>query len=198
MLKHVFWNMKNYFCTRKMPKASSQSWRSSLVKTIVAEKQSVFKQKPGCITITVIGNVPVSKLMQLNCRNWCPATTLGMCTLGTLGTLWYTGTLGTLGVVWSGATPSGNRFKILQFIDEVMLLLTINLSILTDIVNLSWIVLVGLRCHVVQVYSMLVILIIVELANGQVKCSVLWRSALPFLCWCGMCCYSAKRVNFRT
>ena len=38
----------------------------------------VFKLKPRCITIFVVGNNPVSWPMHPNCRNWCPATTLGM------------------------------------------------------------------------------------------------------------------------
>ena len=38
----------------------------------------VFKLKPRCITIFVVGNNPVFWPMHPNCRNWCPATTLGM------------------------------------------------------------------------------------------------------------------------
>ena len=64
---------------------------------------SVPKQKPGCVTFCD-GNNPVSGPMQPNCRNWCPATTLG---------------INLLGVVWSGSTPPGNSFNFFQFIGSI-------------------------------------------------------------------------------
>ena len=44
MLLYVFWKTKNYLCTKKMPKASSKSWRGSLMKTTFAEKWYVCSQ----------------------------------------------------------------------------------------------------------------------------------------------------------
>ena len=56
--------------------------KQSILKKQFGGKSTCWKvicfQKPRCITITVIGNIPVSELMQPNCRDWCPATTLGM------------------------------------------------------------------------------------------------------------------------
>ena len=41
------------------------------------ERCFVSEQKPGCVTITVVGNILDSGPMQPNSWNWCPATTLG-------------------------------------------------------------------------------------------------------------------------
>ena len=63
---------------RRCQRLTANSWRGSLVKTTFAEKRVVLKQKPGCVTITVMGNIPDFGPMWPNCRNWCPATILGM------------------------------------------------------------------------------------------------------------------------
>ena len=78
MLLYVFWKMINYLCTKKMLKAISKSWRGSLVKTTFAEKWYFFQAEAWMSCILCEGNIPVSGLMQPNCRNWFPATTLGM------------------------------------------------------------------------------------------------------------------------
>ena len=78
MLLYVFWKMKNYLCTKKMLKAISKSWRGSLVKTTFAEKWYFCQAEAWMSCILCEGNIPVSGLMQPNCRNWFPATTLGM------------------------------------------------------------------------------------------------------------------------
>ena len=64
----------------------------------------------------VIGNTPLSGLMQLNCRNWCPATTLGI-----IFWVWFD--------LWR--LPRETVSKPCSLL-EVILLLTINLSTLSQ------------------------------------------------------------------
>ena len=85
------------FCQRQVQQVLKRQFGGNNVSWKVV---SVPKQKPGCVTFCD-GNNPVSGPMQPNCRNWCPATTLG---------------INLLGVVWSGSTPPGNSFNFFQFI----------------------------------------------------------------------------------
>ena len=97
----VFWKARSTFaqrfCQRQVQQVLKRQFGGNNISWKVV---SVPKQKPGCVTFCD-GNNPVSGLMQPNCRNWCPATTLG---------------INLLGVVWSGSTPPGNSFNFFQFI----------------------------------------------------------------------------------
>ena len=70
MLLYVFCNMKNYLCMKKMPKASSNSWRGSLVKTTLAEKWYLFSSRSMDVSHSLWGKYsgvwcPVSKSCSL-------------------------------------------------------------------------------------------------------------------------------------
>ena len=95
---------------KKSPKASSRSWKGSSWKWIF---WSVFKQKPGCIISD--RKYSVVRANATNCRNWCPATTLGM-----FFWVWFD--------LWRLLRETVSKFCSLL---EVILLLTINLSTLS-------------------------------------------------------------------
>ena len=100
----VFWKARSTFAQRLCQRQVQQVLKRQFGGNNISWKVvSVPKQKPGCVTFCD-GNNPVSGLMQPNCRNWCPATTLG---------------INLLGVVWSGSTPPGNSFNFFQFIGSI-------------------------------------------------------------------------------
>ena len=100
----VFWKARSTFAQRLCQRQVQQVLKRQFGGNNISWKVvSVPKQKPGCVTFCD-GNNPVSGLMQPNCRNWCPATTLG---------------INLLGVVWSGSTPPGNSFNFFQFIESI-------------------------------------------------------------------------------
>ena len=75
MLWKIFWNMKSFKSTqlRSRQRQAAGPEKAVLWKWIF---WSVFKQKPGCITSD--RKYSVVRANATNCRNWCPATTLGM------------------------------------------------------------------------------------------------------------------------
>ena len=100
----VFWKARSTFaqrfCQRQVQQVLKRQFGGNNISWKVV---SVPKQKPGCVTFCD-GNNLVSGPMQPNCRNWCPATTLG---------------INLLGVVWSGSTPPGSSFNFSQFIESI-------------------------------------------------------------------------------
>ena len=78
MLLYVFWKMKNYLCTKKMLKAIRQILKRQFGENNICWEVIFFQAEAWMSYILCEGNIPVSGLMQPNCRNWFPATTLGM------------------------------------------------------------------------------------------------------------------------
>ena len=89
-------------------------WKQHLLKS------DICFQAEAWMYHIVIGNVPVSGLMQPNCRNWCPATTLGM-----FFWVWFD--------LWR--LPRETVSKSCRLL-EVILLITLNLSSLTSCILL--------------------------------------------------------------
>ena len=76
MLWKIFWNMKSFKSTqlRSRQRQAANPEKSSSVKM---NPSDLFSSRSLDIS-PVIGNNPLSGPMQLNCWNWCPATTLGI------------------------------------------------------------------------------------------------------------------------